>query len=44
MGVFRDVRKPVYDEQLMAQIEKSREDRGQDLDALYRQGETWAVS
>jgi 2-oxoglutarate ferredoxin oxidoreductase subunit beta len=44
VGVFRDVRKPVYDEQLMAQIEKSREDKGQDLDALYRQGETWAVS
>jgi len=44
VGVFRAVDKPVYDQRLMAQIKSAREEKGQDLEALYRQGETWVVS
>jgi CBS domain-containing protein len=43
IGIFRAVDKPVYDQQLMAQVEAARETYPADLDALYRQTETWAV-
>jgi 2-oxoglutarate ferredoxin oxidoreductase subunit beta len=43
VGVFRAVQKPVYDQQLMAQVQAAREAHPSDLNALYRQGETWAV-
>jgi 2-oxoglutarate ferredoxin oxidoreductase subunit beta len=43
VGVFRAVQKPVYDQQLMAQIQAAREAHPPGLNALYRQGETWAV-
>ena len=43
VGIFRAIEKPVYDQELMAQIEAARESWPADLDALYRQTETWAV-
>ncbi len=43
VGVFRAISKPVYDQQLMAQVQAAREARPPDLNTLYRQGETWAV-
>ena len=43
VGVFRAVQKPVYDQQLMSQIQAAREAHPSDLNALYRQRETWAV-
>jgi 2-oxoglutarate ferredoxin oxidoreductase subunit beta len=43
VGVFRAVRKPAYDEELMAQVQAAREASSLDLNALYRLGETWAV-
>ena len=43
VGIFRAVEKPVYDQQLMAQVQAARESYPADLDALYRQSETWAV-
>ena len=43
VGVFRAVEKPVYDQQLMAQVRHAREASPPDLNALYRQGETWAI-
>jgi 2-oxoglutarate ferredoxin oxidoreductase subunit beta len=43
VGVFRAVQKPVYDQQLMSQVQAARERHPSDLNALYRQGETWAV-
>ncbi len=43
VGVFRAVRKPAYDEELMAQVKAAREAHPPDLNALYRLGETWAV-
>jgi 2-oxoglutarate ferredoxin oxidoreductase subunit beta len=43
VGIFRAVEKPVYDQQLMAQVQAARESYPADLDALYRQSEPWAV-
>ncbi len=43
VGVFRAIRKPVYDQQLMAQVQSAREAHAPDLNALYRQGDTWAI-
>lgn len=43
VGIFRAVEKPVYDQQLMAQVQAAQESYPADLDALYRQSETWAV-
>ena len=44
VGVFRAIRKPVYSELLMQQVQAARAQRPPDLDALFRQGETWVVS
>jgi CBS domain-containing protein len=43
VGVFRAIRKPAYDEELMAQVQAARETHSPDLNAHYRLGETWAV-
>jgi 2-oxoglutarate ferredoxin oxidoreductase subunit beta len=43
VGVFRAIDKPVYDEMLMGQVRAAMEKKQPDLDALYRQGETWVV-
>jgi 2-oxoglutarate ferredoxin oxidoreductase subunit beta len=43
VGVFRCVSKPVYDQDLMAQVEAAREGNPPDLNTLYRQAENWAV-
>ena len=43
VGIFRAVEKPVYNQQLMAQVQAARKAYPADLDALYRQSETWAV-
>ena len=43
VGIFRAVETPVYDQQLMAQVQAAQEAYPADLDALYRQSETWAV-
>ncbi len=43
VGVFRAVEKPVFERLLMAQLEEAQRRSPPDLDALYRQGETWVV-
>jgi 2-oxoglutarate ferredoxin oxidoreductase subunit beta len=44
IGVFRDVERPKYDEQLTAQIEEAQRTRGPgDLQALFESGDTWKV-
>jgi len=43
VGVFRAIDKPVYDRLLMEQVRSAQEKSGPDLNALYRQGETWVV-
>jgi len=43
VGVFRAIDKPIYDELLMAQVHAAMEKTPPDLDALYRQGETWVI-
>jgi 2-oxoglutarate ferredoxin oxidoreductase subunit beta len=44
VGVFRAIHKPVYSELLMQQVQAAQAQRPPDLDALFRQGETWVVS
>jgi 2-oxoglutarate ferredoxin oxidoreductase subunit beta len=44
VGVFRAVDKPVYSGQLLAQVHEAQAHAAPDLDALYRQGETWEVN
>jgi 2-oxoglutarate ferredoxin oxidoreductase subunit beta len=44
MGIFRDVERPVYDDELTAQLETSREVKGEgDLAALLTSGDTWSI-
>jgi 2-oxoglutarate ferredoxin oxidoreductase subunit beta len=44
IGVFREVRRPVYDDLIAEQIEHAVEARGEgDLAALLTSGETWSV-
>jgi 2-oxoglutarate ferredoxin oxidoreductase subunit beta len=44
MGVFRDVKRPVYDEGVGEQIREAREQRGDgDLAALLHSGDTWTI-
>ena len=42
-GVFRDVERPVYDEQLAQQIEKAQAKQSGDLAALLSAGDTWQI-
>jgi 2-oxoglutarate ferredoxin oxidoreductase subunit beta len=45
IGIFRNVQRSVYDEQLEAQISGMTEKRGEgDLAALLHSGETWAIA
>jgi 2-oxoglutarate ferredoxin oxidoreductase subunit beta len=43
VGVFRAIEKPVYSQLLMEQVHNAQAARPADLDALFRQGETWDV-
>ena len=43
VGVFRAIDKPVYSGLLMDQVRQAQARTEPDLDALYRQGETWEV-
>jgi 2-oxoglutarate ferredoxin oxidoreductase subunit beta len=43
IGVLRDVERPIYDEQLNAQIARAAADGEGDLDELFHSGETWTV-
>jgi 2-oxoglutarate ferredoxin oxidoreductase subunit beta len=43
-GVFRDVERPVYDEQMADQLEQARAAKGDgDLAALVASGDTWSI-
>jgi 2-oxoglutarate ferredoxin oxidoreductase subunit beta len=44
VGVFRAVEKPVYSQLLMEQVQNAQAEKAADLDALFRQGETWVVA
>jgi 2-oxoglutarate ferredoxin oxidoreductase subunit beta len=45
VGVFRNVRRPVYDELMAEQIDEATEKLGAgDLEALLHSGETWTIS
>ncbi len=45
IGVFRDVDRPCYDEQLNRQIELAKEKKGVgDLEQLFQSGDKWTVS
>ena len=44
IGVFRDVKRPVYEQEVVAQIEQAVEANGDgDLDELFHSGDTWTV-
>ncbi len=44
VGVFRDVERPVYDEQVETQIQQAIEAKGEgDLEDLFNTGDTWTV-
>jgi 2-oxoglutarate ferredoxin oxidoreductase subunit beta len=43
-GVFRHVERPVYDDQMAAQLEQARAAKGEgDLAALVGSGDTWRI-
>jgi 2-oxoglutarate ferredoxin oxidoreductase subunit beta len=44
VGVFRAIEKPVYDQLLMEQVRDAKQQTVADMNALYRQGQTWDVS
>jgi 2-oxoglutarate ferredoxin oxidoreductase subunit beta len=44
VGVFRAIDKPVYDQLLMEQVREAEAHTSPDMNALYRQGQTWEVS
>jgi 2-oxoglutarate ferredoxin oxidoreductase subunit beta len=44
VGVFRSIDKPIYDQLLMEQIREAEAQQGPDMNALYRQGQTWEVT
>lgn len=44
VGVFRAIDKPVYSEQVLEQVRAAQAREPVDLEALFRQGETWEVS
>jgi len=44
IGIFRDVERPIYDQQIEAQIAETRAKRGPgNLEALFNSGDTWTV-
>jgi 2-oxoglutarate/2-oxoacid ferredoxin oxidoreductase subunit beta len=45
MGVFRQVERPVYDEEIGRQVAEAKETRGEgDLEALLNAGDTWTIA
>jgi 2-oxoglutarate/2-oxoacid ferredoxin oxidoreductase subunit beta len=45
IGVFRDVSRPIYDEQVVSQMQEARTKRGDgNLDDLFHSGDTWTVA
>ncbi|SFA98472.1 2-oxoglutarate ferredoxin oxidoreductase subunit beta [Amycolatopsis marina] len=44
MGIFRQVRRPTYDDQARAQVEQAQQARTPDLQALLRGKDTWTVA
>ncbi len=42
-GVFRDIERPVYDEQMSAQIESAKAKQQADLGKLLAAGDTWQI-
>jgi 2-oxoglutarate ferredoxin oxidoreductase subunit beta len=45
LGVFRDVERPAYDDEMAKQLQAMTEKRGEgDLAALLHSGETWTIS
>ena len=43
LGVFRAVDKPIYDQLLLEQVQAAQANTAADMNALYRQGQTWSV-
>lgn len=44
MGVFRDVEKPVYDQEVHRQLNDAISKKGSgDLEELFNTGDTWTV-
>jgi 2-oxoglutarate ferredoxin oxidoreductase subunit beta len=43
VGVFRAVDKPIYDDLLMEKVRAAQQEKKADLDAVYRQGDSWVV-
>jgi 2-oxoglutarate ferredoxin oxidoreductase subunit beta len=43
VGVFRAIKKPVYDQMLMSQVRAAKTRDTSDLAALYRRADTWTV-
>lgn len=45
MGVFRDVERPTYDQNINQQMEEIVQEKGEgDLEALFNSGDTWTVT
>jgi 2-oxoglutarate ferredoxin oxidoreductase subunit beta len=44
VGVFRSISKPIHDQLLMEQVREAETQQAPDINALYRQGQTWEVS
>jgi 2-oxoglutarate ferredoxin oxidoreductase subunit beta len=44
VGVFRAIDKPVYSQLLLQQVQAAQARQAADLEALFRQGETWEVT
>jgi len=44
VGVFRAIDKPIYDQLLLEQVRQSQTQTTADMNAVYRQGQTWDVS
>jgi 2-oxoglutarate ferredoxin oxidoreductase subunit beta len=43
VGVFRCIDKPIHDQLLLEQVREAKLQRRPDMNALYRQGQTWEV-
>jgi 2-oxoglutarate ferredoxin oxidoreductase subunit beta len=44
VGVFRCIDKPIHDQLLLEQVREAEARKRPDMNALYRQGQTWEVS
>jgi hypothetical protein len=44
VGVFRSIDKPIHDQLLLEQIREAQAQKSPDMNALYRQGQTWEVT